>query len=76
MGNRQASQSNSDFGVFRGTEPHSNREDIVRISSVSVEPLIEEYFAIPPQEKILVDDTDRSTVPGAGYLYCIECDRF
>jgi hypothetical protein len=43
--------------------PFVNRREIVRTTSHVIDPLVEEYFDILPEEKALIDDTVRIIVP-------------
>jgi hypothetical protein len=47
----------------KAAQPFSDREDLTRTASDSIETLIDEYFDILSVEKVLVDDTTRVIIP-------------
>jgi type I restriction-modification system DNA methylase subunit len=51
-----------DVAAQRANADFVDRAEIVRMASVKIEPLVEEYFDILPAEKALIEDTIRVTI--------------
>jgi type I restriction-modification system DNA methylase subunit len=49
----------------RSKEDPANRQQLVRIANESIEPLLDAYFDILPQERMLIDDTVEVIIPSS-----------